>query len=148
MLPARSGLLGRAGVRHLCFRPPREGGGGRVFQFLHRQGAADVAEGDRACEGLAHCVVAGDVRNLHPAGGLIDVKGTLYGTTVFGGTYGDGTIFSLNPKTNAEAALWSFGNGTDGQNPESGLIDVKGALYGTTLFGGAYGSGTVFSVVP
>jgi uncharacterized repeat protein (TIGR03803 family) len=30
-----------------------------------------------------------------PAGGLIDVNGTLYGTTVQGGTYGNGTVFAL-----------------------------------------------------
>jgi len=84
----------------------------------------------------------------NPNRSLINVRGTLYGTTVFGGTYSAGTVFSLNPETKAETALWSFGNGTDGQNPESNLINVKGTFYGTTLFGGAYGAGTVFSIVP
>jgi hypothetical protein len=28
-------------------------------------------------------------------GGLIDVKGTLYGTTAIGGAYGEGTVFRL-----------------------------------------------------
>ena len=31
--------------------------------------------------------------------GLINVKGTLYGTTEFGGTSGHGTVFSLSPCT-------------------------------------------------
>lgn len=80
---------------------------------------------------------------------LINVKGTLYGTTVFGGTYNDGgTAFSLNPVSNTETVLWSFGNGTDGLYPESDLINVRGTLYGTTLFGGSYGGGAVYSIVP
>ena len=32
-----------------------------------------------------------------PLAGLIDVKGTLYGTTSAGGKYGDGTVFALTP---------------------------------------------------
>jgi uncharacterized repeat protein (TIGR03803 family) len=32
-----------------------------------------------------------------PLAGLIDVKGTLYGTTPAGGKYGDGTVFALTP---------------------------------------------------
>ena len=34
------------------------------------------------------------------------------------------------------------------RNPYSGLIDVKGTLYGTTEIGGAHGYGTVFSLKP
>jgi uncharacterized repeat protein (TIGR03803 family) len=32
-----------------------------------------------------------------PSAGLINVKGTLYGTTASGGAYGDGTVFALTP---------------------------------------------------
>jgi uncharacterized repeat protein (TIGR03803 family) len=32
-----------------------------------------------------------------PLAGLIDVKGTLYGTTSAGGKDGDGTVFALTP---------------------------------------------------
>jgi uncharacterized repeat protein (TIGR03803 family) len=32
-----------------------------------------------------------------PRGGLINVNGTLYGTTVIGGAGGYGTVFSLSP---------------------------------------------------
>ncbi|HEX4160490.1 MAG TPA: choice-of-anchor tandem repeat GloVer-containing protein [Rhizomicrobium sp.] len=80
-----------------------------------------------------------------PETGLIVVKGMLYGTTHAGGAYGYGAVFALNPKTDAETVLWSFGNGTDGQNPNKSLIDVKGTLYGTTVFGGIYGAGTAYS---
>ena len=81
-------------------------------------------------------------------GGLIDVKGTLYGTTEKGGTDGGGTVFSVNPKTGAETVVYSFMGGSDGEFPFAGVIDVKGMLYGTTYNGGTAGVGTVFSVNP
>ena len=42
--------------------------------------------------------------------------------------------------------LYSF-SGTDGANPRGGLIlDAAGNVYGTTVGGGAYGSGTIFKL--
>ena len=80
----------------------------------------------------------------NPEADLIDVGGTLYGTT-YSGAYGFGTVFSIT-SDGAERVLHSFGNGTDGRNPHAGLIAVKGTLYSTTAFGGKYGGGTVFSI--
>ena len=81
----------------------------------------------------------------NPYATLIDVKGTLYSTTEYGGAHGDGTVFSLTPN-GSEKVLHSFGSGTDGAYPQSSLIDVNGALYSTTEYGGAQGDGTVFSI--
>jgi uncharacterized repeat protein (TIGR03803 family) len=88
-----------------------------------------------------------------PYSSLIDVKGTLYGTTSAGGTGCSypycGTVFSLDPKTGTETVLHSFcslTNCSDGQEPVAGLIEEQGVLYGTTEWGGAYGGGTVFSL--
>jgi uncharacterized repeat protein (TIGR03803 family) len=89
---------------------------------------------------------AGGTDGEYPVGSLIDVKGALYSTTESGGAYDYGTVFSLDPTTGAETVLHSFGGGTDGETPYPGLIDVKGALYGTTYFGGAYFYGTVFEI--
>jgi uncharacterized repeat protein (TIGR03803 family) len=93
-----------------------------------------------------------------PVASLISAKGTLYGTTEYGGQYGRGTVFSLDPKKGSEKVLWSFGNGSDGQLPVASLISVNGTLYGTTRNGGQYGGqnnncnlsgcGTVFSLKP
>jgi uncharacterized repeat protein (TIGR03803 family) len=48
-----------------------------------------------------------------------------------------------------ETVLHSFAGGSDGGDPEAGLIaDEQGALYGTTLGGGSSGSGTVFKLTP
>ena len=84
-----------------------------------------------------------------PAANLINVHGTLYSTTVGGGTSGEGTVFSINPSTGAERVLYSFrNNGTDGANPDAGLVNVHGTLYGTTERGGATGGGTIYSIDP
>jgi uncharacterized repeat protein (TIGR03803 family) len=84
-----------------------------------------------------------------PRAGLLNVKGTLYGTNSFGGANcgNCGTVFAITT-SGAETVLHSFGGGTDGYSPVAGLIDVKGTLYGTTLFGGASVDGTVFSLSP
>jgi uncharacterized repeat protein (TIGR03803 family) len=91
-----------------------------------------------------------------PVASLVDAKGTLYGTTFHGGSrgcehQGCGTAFALDLDTGAETVLHSFcprTNCPDGALPQAGLIDVNGTLYGTTLFGGANGGGTVFALKP
>lgn len=84
-----------------------------------------------------------------PRAGLVDVNGTLYGTTSSGGAQGDGTVFSITP-SGAETVLHNFSGKRDGGNPTGGLIDVGGKLYGTTRGGGAdkvrSGKGTVFTI--
>jgi uncharacterized repeat protein (TIGR03803 family) len=91
---------------------------------------------------------------MAPKAILIDVKCTLYGTTSYGGGtdftigYGCGTVFSFDPATGAEPVLHAFAGGTDRELPFSGLIDVKGTLYGTTDEGGASGFGTAFALDP
>jgi uncharacterized repeat protein (TIGR03803 family) len=96
---------------------------------------------------------------VSPESGLTYFKGTLYGTTVDGGAYsrhyyshGCGTVFTITP-SGKEKVLHSFGSGADGIEPQSGLIEVNGTLYGTTYSGGSghcgtYGCGTVFSITP
>jgi uncharacterized repeat protein (TIGR03803 family) len=83
-----------------------------------------------------------------------DSAGNLYGTTAAGGTvcdtYGNGcgTVFKLD-SSGTETVLYRFSGGTDGGNPEAGLVrDSAGNLYGTTRIGGANGVGTVFKVDP
>src|ERR1700693_3503348 len=82
-----------------------------------------------------------------PAAGLVrDAAGNLYGTTLGGGTSGEGTAFKLDT-TGAETTLHSFGFRSDGRIPLGGLIrDAAGNLYGTASEGGASGQGTVFKL--
>lgn len=80
---------------------------------------------------------------------LIDVKGTLCGTTQIGGAQGKGTVFSVTLKTGAEKVAYSLcglPDCADGDNPHAGVLDVKGTLYGTTSSGGAHKQGTVFAL--
>ena len=74
--------------------------------------------------------------------------GNLFGTTLKGGTNGDGTVFEFDPRSDTETVLYSFAGGTsDGRLPMGGLVmDGAGSLYGTTSSGGAHGDGTVFKI--
>ena len=89
-----------------------------------------------------------------PSAGLVmDSAGNLYGTTIWGGSYSDGTLFELKSSGNGAwtyVLLYTFGGfPTDGLIPNSNLIlDAKGNLYGTTSYGGAGGGGTVFEITP
>ena len=83
----------------------------------------------------------------HPSSNLLrDSAGNLYGAAYEGGANGLGAIFKIS-KSGKERVLYSFGSGTDGEYPGSGLIqDTAGNLYGTTGYGGASGNGTVFKI--
>ncbi len=80
-----------------------------------------------------------------PKAGLINVNGTLYGTTENGGAHNAGTVFSITP-TGEEKVVHSFTQRHDGHYPTAGLTYVNGTLYGTTEDGGAHNDGTVFSM--
>jgi len=84
-----------------------------------------------------------------PAGLIVGTDGNLYGTTWQGGGASNaGTLFRITPN-GAETVVYSFSGGSDGLNPNGGLIQgVDGNFYGTTANGGASGLGTVFSVAP
>lgn len=81
-----------------------------------------------------------------PSSGLLDVNGTLYGTTTSGSDYGYCAVFSLDPQTGVETVLYSFAGGIDGADPDVTPIDVNGTLYGTTPNGGTYGDGTEYAL--
>jgi uncharacterized repeat protein (TIGR03803 family) len=91
---------------------------------------------------------AGD--GAFPIGGLtFDSAGNLYGTTVLGGAFNEGTVFELSPASHGnwtETLLYSFGTGTDGQRPlASVILDPAGNIYGVTN-GGGTAWGTVFEL--
>lgn len=76
---------------------------------------------------------------------LAGAGGSLYGTTIYGGTRGLGTVFKID-KSGSETVLHSF-TGADGEYLYGSLIeDPAGNLYGTTEQGGAGGRGTVFEL--
>lgn len=95
-------------------------------------------------------------QGFRPEANLINLNGTLYGTTAGGGSgglyNGYGTVFSISP-SGKEKVLYSFKGGTDGATPQAALVALNGVLYGTTFAGGGPGCegtydgcGVVFSV--
>jgi uncharacterized repeat protein (TIGR03803 family) len=131
---------GQGGVFELT--PPATSGGSWTETVLHNFTYTDGAE---------------------PYGGVvIDRNGALYGTTFFGGASGMasgcdagscGVVFQLTPPASPGGAwgynvLYDF-TGSDGGNPQAGLvIGAGGVLYGTTYNGGAFGQGTAFELTP
>jgi len=96
-----------------------------------------------------------------PAASLVlGTDGNFYGTTPGGGAYNKGTVFKITP-AGVETVLYSFSGynssnppASDGAGPAASLIlGTDGDFYGTTEYGGAYGSsvggyGTVFKITP
>jgi uncharacterized repeat protein (TIGR03803 family) len=75
----------------------------------------------------------------------IDGDGNVYGTTDFGGSHDDGTVFKLT-SGGTQTILHSFA-GSDGEGPDGGVIVTnKGAIYGTAGGGGAHGNGVLFAI--
>ncbi len=101
---------------------------------------------------LLHSFGSGSDGAAPNAGLTFDASSNLYSTTLIGGAFGGGTVFKLTPQPAGswtETVLHSFGSGTDGSSPTSGLVfDAAGNLYSTTQAGGTYGVGTVFEVTP
>ena len=88
-----------------------------------------------------------------PIGGLIVSNDIIYGTTIAGGTSGNGVIFSVGTNGLGFTVLHNFspadlltGTNSDGASPCAALTLVSNVLYGTTSADGAGTSGTVFSV--
>jgi len=82
---------------------------------------------------------------------IFDPMGNIYGTTEFGGAYGQGTVYKLTRSGGGwtESVIHSFGAGGDGTQPlHNVILDAGGNLYGTTSYGGANDAGVVFQLLP
>ena len=118
--------------------------GGTVFKMT-LGGAMSVV--------YSFCVKSGCPDGKFPKTGLIQASdGNLYGTTVTGGSTGNGTIFKVTPGGSL-TTLYSFCPQTactDGNTPGGSLLQGKdGNFYGTTTYGGSFSSaGTLFRVTP
>jgi len=90
-----------------------------------------------------------------PHAGLVLSGSTLYGAAQYGGSSGNGAVFALNTDgtgfTNLHSFTLLYFNGiiatnSDGTYPYGTLILSGNTLYGTALFGGDAGDGTVFAL--
>jgi uncharacterized repeat protein (TIGR03803 family) len=141
------GTASAGGVRHGagCFL-----GCGTVFAVDPGTGATSVVH-----------AFSGAPDGSLPMAPLLDVAGTLYGTTEEGGDpYGCddwrscGTVFAIDVASGQERIVYSFEGGIDAESPLSGLTLARGRLYGTTSAGGSVGKcqylsacGTVYSIL-
>jgi uncharacterized repeat protein (TIGR03803 family) len=82
-----------------------------------------------------------------PYSGLVQAAdGFLYGTTLRGGAQDKGTVYRLATDGTGFSVLYEF-DGSNGENPEGSLaVGPDGALYGTTLQGGADNRGVIYKI--
>lgn len=132
-------------------------GEGTVFQLT-----PPTTPGGAWTETVLYSFVPGSGKGSLPFGNLaLGKQGALFGTAFGGGparacntSRAAGEVFELAPPTMAggtwtAASLHAFGSTGDGCQPYSGVVMGRsGVLYGTTLWGGANNSGTVFWLTP
>jgi uncharacterized repeat protein (TIGR03803 family) len=88
-------------------------------------------------------------KGIYPWGGLVETAaGVLYGTTSWGGTADQGTVFKINPDGPRFVKLHDFDYPTLAI-PSAALVEGSdGALYGATFSGGTSNYGTLFKISP
>lgn len=102
------------------------------------------------------CAQPGCLDGSYPRSELmIGADGNLYGTTFEGGNstfvcaQGCGTIFKITPEGTLTTVYAFCDCESDGESPAGGLVqDPNGEFFGTTEYGGTYGSGSVFKLSP
>jgi uncharacterized repeat protein (TIGR03803 family) len=76
----------------------------------------------------------------------LDALGDIFGTTIQGGAFQDGTIFEIVAGSNRITTLASF-DGVDGSYPLGPVtLDAAGDLFGAATAGGAAGTGTIYEL--
>lgn len=126
-------------------------GGANGYGTVFRLGPTGV-------ESVLYAFPTSSTDGKNPEAGLVrDREGNLYGTAQAGGDETDGcagngcgVVFRLAPNNNAETILHSFTDtGDGGCEPNTALaLSRDGRLYGTTLFCGTTGNGTIFELRP
>ncbi|MFZ1933079.1 MAG: choice-of-anchor tandem repeat GloVer-containing protein [Thermoguttaceae bacterium] len=83
-----------------------------------------------------------------PNGSLTLIGSSLYGTDLYGGGSGGGSIFTVNTNGTDFEDLYSFSRSSGGDTPCSGLTLTGSAFYGATWNGGSgTGPGTAFGTI-
>ena len=96
----------------------------------------------------------GGLDGSQPASGLTRGSfGTLYGSTFYGGSANQGTVYKISRNSGGgwtETVLYNFTGGTtDGANPDGNLLlGPKGTIFGTTVSGGLNNYGVLFVLIP
>ena len=111
-------------------------GNGAVFKVTTNGALTDVASFDFYITGA------------NPLGTLLKgLDGYFYGTALYGGRHGNGTVFRMAADGDL-TVVYAFG-GPDGAEPTAALMQgPDGNFYGTTETGGTFQYGTVFKLTP
>ena len=83
---------------------------------------------------------SGDIPGKNPMAGLILSGNTLYGTAEQGGNGGSGGVFAVNTDGSGFTTVYAFGDLANESSPYGGVV-----LSGETLFGTAFGGGSIVS---
>ncbi len=143
-----------------------QGSDGNFYGTTGFGGSSTNCYGSEGCGTVFRISPSGAYTNLYsfvgsptdggsPSAGLVQGgDGNFYGTTLFGGANGEGTVFRISP-SGSYTSLYSFvGSPIDGGYPYDSLVQGSdGNFYGTTGGGGANancanGCGTVFRISP
>jgi uncharacterized repeat protein (TIGR03803 family) len=136
----RSGVtVGKGGV---VFGSTENGGSlrqGVVYELF-----PPVTAGDAWTEQILYSFTGGNTGTYGFGNLLLSSSGALYGVTL------DSNLFKLTPPAVSgnpwtETVLYTF-SGPGGSTPYAGVLQLNGALYGTTYNGGANSFGTVYQV--
>ena len=113
-------------------------GGGIVFKIGPDGNDYEVLHNFNSFSGDGNC----------PVGRLLlDKDGTIYGTTILGGTNQQGILFALNTNGGNFEVLRTFGDSVNDAQNANGLVkNIDGYLYGTSSTGGSSNSGTIFMI--
>lgn len=114
--------------------------------------------GGKYSAGSVFHIVGGNYTILHsfdgpsgsyPTGGLVEGSdGNFYGTTTAGGSTNAGVVYRINTSGGYRVMFdWDNVHTLNGYQSYSGMIaGADGNLYGTTVWGGQYGYGVLFSM--
>jgi uncharacterized repeat protein (TIGR03803 family) len=131
--------------------------GDNIYETTESGGRSDdgalielILSNNKYKEVLIHSFAIGD--GAQPYAGLTPAAGgVFFGTTLAGGSAGDGTLYELKPHGTGYAftSIYSFRGGAGGKYPYAPVIvDGLGDLFGTTTDGGGKNEGAVFELIP
>jgi uncharacterized repeat protein (TIGR03803 family) len=116
-------------------------GGGTIFELSPSHGGFTFT----TLASVPGSGVSGTFRDV-----LVQPNGVIYATTHCDGANSAGSIFELTQSggTWTYNVLYNFTGGSDGDYSISSLVLKGDRLYGTTIYGGANGAGTVYAFKP
>jgi uncharacterized repeat protein (TIGR03803 family) len=122
---------------------PAQGRNGRLYGTTYGPNGTDGSVFAITTSGRETQPLAFGSDGTNPGGGLtLGGDGYFYGTTVFGGSSGNGVLFKLSPN-GVYTVLHEFLGSTDGANPDAAPIQASDSnFYGTTV--GTNGASTVY----